>query len=163
MFTMKSAYIIHLYKLCEAIVDVGSFRQEKATTWTNVIKEKKLLVLQKQNVKSYDENMSFHYNPFTICKISVLFQSFCGPSFEPLPVLSPTPPSPERLEKLHLKDASNQKPLSDWTTSQVTAAKEIEDTESELSGVGRRKGKQSHKRKTKPMSDSSSVYSCHLA
>lgn len=51
LFTMKSAYIIHLYKLCEAIVDVGSFRQEKATTWTNVIKEKKLLVLQKQNVK----------------------------------------------------------------------------------------------------------------
>lgn len=38
---------VHLDEVCEGVVDVGSFRQEKATAWTHVIKEEQLLVLRK--------------------------------------------------------------------------------------------------------------------
>lgn len=38
---------VHLNEVSEGVVDVGSFRQEKATAWTHVIKEEQLLVLCK--------------------------------------------------------------------------------------------------------------------
>lgn len=41
------AVYAHLNEVSEDVVDVGSFRQKKATTWTNVIKEEQVLVLQR--------------------------------------------------------------------------------------------------------------------
>lgn len=41
------AVYVHLNEVSEDVVDVGSFRQKKATAWTNVIKEEQVLVLHK--------------------------------------------------------------------------------------------------------------------
>lgn len=43
----------HLDEVSEGVVDVGSFRQEEATPWTDVIEEEQLLVLY-QNVDIRD-------------------------------------------------------------------------------------------------------------
>lgn len=44
--TVNRVYV-HLNKVSEGVVDVCSFRQEKAAAWTYIIKEEQLLVLSK--------------------------------------------------------------------------------------------------------------------
>lgn len=50
---------VHLDEVGEGVVDVGSFRQEKATAWTHVVKEEQLLVLCRHVHKEFMSRKSF--------------------------------------------------------------------------------------------------------
>lgn len=57
---------VHLNEVSECVVDVGSFRQEKATAWTDVIEEEQILVLCKHIHRTcsqgiYDQKILNHF------------------------------------------------------------------------------------------------------
>lgn len=109
---------LHLNKISEGVVDVGSFREEEAASWADLIKEEELLVLCRNSKCDY----SILFEMFSSKMVSILlFLCACGLSSSPPPAPSPTPPCLYLLETPHPADETNLRAPFDWSVWRRTS------------------------------------------